>query len=87
VALLAWWKGLVLVLLIGLMLFTYLHDGPPYWEWSDVADNVLHHEKIFILLGIVALAIFLWPPRNRFEWIMYTILVVVLLALMAIVLQ
>lgn len=86
-ALLAWWKGPVLVLLVGLMVFTYIHDGPPYFDVADLIDNQLHHEKILVLLGIGVMFVLLWPPRDRIERVMFGILVAVLLLIVALVLQ
>ena len=61
---LAWWKGPFLVLLTGVFIFTYIHDGPPYWDWADLLDAQWHHEKIEALLAIVAFIIVMIPPRN-----------------------
>lgn len=52
------WVGPVLVLLIGLIIVAYIHDGPPYWEWSDFFDNSLHHEKIIGLLVSASLIVY-----------------------------
>lgn len=87
VALLAWWKGPLLFLLAGLMVFVYIHDGPPYFEVSDLISNELHHEKILVLLGVVFVGVLAWPPRDRVEWILYVVLAAMFFAIAARVLS
>jgi hypothetical protein len=58
------WAGPILVLIVGLIIFAYIHDGPPYWEWSDFFDREWHHEKIIGLLVSAGLIIFALGSRR-----------------------
>ena len=58
------WVGPILVFIIGLIIFTYIHDGPPYFELVDLLDNQWHHEKIIGLLVSAGLFIFALGGRR-----------------------
>jgi hypothetical protein len=63
------WKALIILLLIGLMVFAYIDDGPPYFEVSDLQDTQLHHEHIIVMLGLLIPVVVVWPPRE-YDWLL-----------------
>ena len=46
------WVFPILVVLVGLMVFGYIDDGPPYWQTDDLRSPEWHHEKLIILTGL-----------------------------------
>ncbi len=64
VTMMRWWAGPILAFIAVLIVAAYVHDGPPFWEWSDLLDSSLHHEKIVGLLVSAGLVVFALGARR-----------------------